>query len=416
VSAVEHNPAPDGPGIEPRWTSSAKSGVGTAFDGRSLIWFTISHGIIDEVYYPRVDQANTRDFGLLITANRDGQPPLLFEEKRDTRSEVHLLAPGVPGYRLVNTSVDGRFEIDKTVIADPERDVLLQRIRFRALVGSLDDYHIYALLAPHIGNQGYGNDGWVDAYKGDPMLFASRGAISMALASSVGWRARSCGYVGVNDGWHQLHEHGYLADEFTEARDGNVALTGEVDLTSCVRTIDNGEVAEFILALGFGTGPAEAAQRARMSLASHFDRVQNAFVTQWHDFHARTLGPRLDGRSTIPDAVRADAEREFPALAEKSLRSNRRSGSSDPRDRTPIEIPAPLFDLFWQSASLLATHGDKRSVGAFIASLSIPWVRRGATTSSAATIWSGRATSWSAPAVCSPRAMRGSHGAPCATS
>ena len=372
MSTVERRPAPGGPGIEPHWTSSAKSGVGTAFDGRSLVWFTISHGIVDEVYYPRVDQANTRDFGLLVTANHEGQP-LLSEEKRDTRSEVHLLAPGVPGYRLVNASVDGRYEIDKTVIADPERDVLLQRIRFRALVGSIEDYRVYALLAPHIGNQGYGNDAWADAYKGEPMLFASRGALAMALASSVGWRARSCGYVGVNDGWHQLHEHGQLVDEFTEARDGNVGMTGEIDLASCVRTIENGEVAEFVLALGFGSGPAEAAQRARMSLASSFDRVKDAFVTQWRSFHQGTLGPRPDGRSTMPDAVRADAEREFSSRAAESLHSARATASTDPRDRKPIEIPAPLFDMFWQSAALLAVHGDKRSVGALAASLSIPW-------------------------------------------
>ena len=368
MSSATSSPAPGGPGIEPHWTSSAKSGVGTAFDGRSLVWFTISHGIVDEVYYPRVDQANTRDFGLLVTASREGERPLLSEEKRDTRSEVHLLAPGVPGYRLVNTSLDGRYEIDKTVIADPERDVVLQRVRFRALVGSLADYRVYALLAPHIGNQGYGNDAWADAYKGEPMLFASRGPISMALASSVGWRTRSCGYVGVNDGWHQLHAHGRLADEFTEARDGNVALTGEVDLAACTHTIDDVEVAEFVLALAFGSGPAEAAHRARMSLASSFDRVQDAYVAQWRSFHERTLGPRLDGRSMIPDA-----ERRFPSLAEQSLHAGRAAGSSDPRDRTPIEIPASLFDLFWSSAALLAAHGDKRSIGAFIASLSIPW-------------------------------------------
>ena len=65
MSAAARHPAPGGPGIEPHWTSSAKSGVGTAFDGRSLVWFTVSHGIVDEVYYPRVDQANTRDLGLL---------------------------------------------------------------------------------------------------------------------------------------------------------------------------------------------------------------------------------------------------------------------------------------------------------------------------------------------------------------
>ena len=96
-----------GPGVEPRWTSSAKSGVGTALDGRSHVWFTISHGIIDEVYYPRVDQANTRDLGLLIS----GPDGFFAEEKRDTTSVVHLIGQGIPGYRLVNRCVHGRFEI-----------------------------------------------------------------------------------------------------------------------------------------------------------------------------------------------------------------------------------------------------------------------------------------------------------------
>jgi hypothetical protein len=32
------------PGIEPRWTSSAKDGIGTAYHSSSRIWFTLSHG------------------------------------------------------------------------------------------------------------------------------------------------------------------------------------------------------------------------------------------------------------------------------------------------------------------------------------------------------------------------------------
>jgi 6-phosphogluconate dehydrogenase (decarboxylating) len=30
------------PGIEPRWTSSAKDGIGTAYHSSSCIWFTLS--------------------------------------------------------------------------------------------------------------------------------------------------------------------------------------------------------------------------------------------------------------------------------------------------------------------------------------------------------------------------------------
>jgi glucoamylase len=59
--------APGVPGIAPRWTSSAKSGVGTAIRDESRAWFTVSHGIVNEVYYPRLDQANTRDLGFIVT-------------------------------------------------------------------------------------------------------------------------------------------------------------------------------------------------------------------------------------------------------------------------------------------------------------------------------------------------------------
>ncbi|WP_409529877.1 hypothetical protein, partial [Shinella sp.] len=51
--AASQNPAPGAPGIDARWTSSAKSGVGTALTAASRTWFTISHGILNEVYHPR---------------------------------------------------------------------------------------------------------------------------------------------------------------------------------------------------------------------------------------------------------------------------------------------------------------------------------------------------------------------------
>src|SRR5665213_1252626 len=93
------NTAPGHPGTEPRWTSSRKHGVGTAIGARSRVWFTISHGVLNEVYYPRVDQANIRDMGLLVT---DGST-FFSEEKRHTTSEVTPLGSGVPGYRVTNT-------------------------------------------------------------------------------------------------------------------------------------------------------------------------------------------------------------------------------------------------------------------------------------------------------------------------
>jgi len=366
-------PAPGGPGLEPRWTSSAKSGVGTALDARSHVWFTISHGIVDEVYYPRVDQANTRDFGFLVSA-ADGW---FSEEKRDTQSTVHLLGPGVPGFRLVNCCREGRYEIEKTVITDPERSVLLQQVRFRALVGRLADYRLFALLAPHIGNQGYGNDAWLDDYKGVPMLFARRQDVSLAVSCSAGWSAASCGFVGVNDGWRQVHASGRLTELYSEARDGNVALAGEVELGAAARDARATE-AVVVIALGFGGGPAEAAQRARMTLASQFDRVVASYLRAWTRFHEHTRGPAVPGHFSTPEESRRAAVNELAVhahhstVAHESRRAIQRP-SRERRRRARIQLPESVVDLYRTSAAVLAVHEDKSATGAMIASLSIPW-------------------------------------------
>jgi len=59
---------PGAPGIAPRWTSSAKSAVGTALGRDSRVWFTMSHGILNEIYANRLDTARIRDFGFIVTA------------------------------------------------------------------------------------------------------------------------------------------------------------------------------------------------------------------------------------------------------------------------------------------------------------------------------------------------------------
>ena len=76
--------APGWPGIPPRWTSSAKTGVGTALSATSRVWYTLSHGILNEVYYPRPDQAHVPDLGLIVTDGVD----FFSEEKRHARSET----------------------------------------------------------------------------------------------------------------------------------------------------------------------------------------------------------------------------------------------------------------------------------------------------------------------------------------
>jgi len=55
------------PGVEPRWTSARKDAVGMAYSASSRIWYTISHGILNEIYYPTIDRPQTRDMEFLLT-------------------------------------------------------------------------------------------------------------------------------------------------------------------------------------------------------------------------------------------------------------------------------------------------------------------------------------------------------------
>ena len=207
--------APGAPGIAARWTSSAKVGVGTALSTDSHVWFTLSHGIFNEIYYPRIDQACVRDMGLIVT---DGAA-FFSEEKRDADSGVHWLAEGVPAFRLINVSRDGRYRIEKQILTDPHRDTVLQQVRFTAQQGVLSDYRLHVLLAPHLGNQGGGNTAWVGDFEGTPLLFARREGNALALACSAPWAKRSVGYVGSSDGWQDLKAHKRMTWEYDAGRE-----------------------------------------------------------------------------------------------------------------------------------------------------------------------------------------------------
>jgi glucoamylase len=310
--------APGAPGIAPRWTSSDKTGLGTSLHAESRVWFTLSHGILNECYYPRVDQACTRDFGFIVT---DGYA-LFAEEKRDTESSIAALRDGVPAYELVNTHrpADGgkpRFRIIKQVISDPYRDVVLQRVKLERLDGS--PLRLHALLAPHLVNAGSNNTAWLGDYKGQKMLFAEGGGTALALAADAGWVARSVGFAGTSDGWQDLSRHFRLTWDYDRAVDGNVALVGEIALPA------NDTV---VFALGFGTTPNEAAFRARASLLDDFDRLCEVYADAWRDWQA-------------------------------GLR--------------PLDREVNGHNVYRISTAVLRTHEAPSFRGGYIASLSIPW-------------------------------------------
>ena len=113
------------PGLEPRWTSSVKDAVVTAYAASSRIWVTCSHGILNEIYFPTIDRPQVRDMGFLVT---DGDT-FVHEEKRDLKTTFEYIDPEALGARYVNSDPDGRYSLTKEIICDPHHGVVLQRVR-----------------------------------------------------------------------------------------------------------------------------------------------------------------------------------------------------------------------------------------------------------------------------------------------
>ncbi|MFN5460579.1 MAG: glucan 1,4-alpha-glucosidase [Bacteroidota bacterium] len=305
------------PGIDARWTSSAKTGVGTALNPASKVWFSISHGILNEIYYPQVDQACTRDMEFIIT---DGVA-FFSEEKRDTDSRINTISRGVPGYQIINTCKQKHYRIEKEIITDPNRDTLIQRIKFIPSKNKRDQLKLYILLAPHIGNRGSGNHGWTGDYKGIEMLFAQREDTTLALSCNIGFKKKSVGFVGSSDGWQDLYQHKKVTWEFEHAKNGNIALCAEIPLGKGIEK-------EFTLVLGFGRNQNEAGMRTKASMLENYEKTKSQFTREWQRWQRKLY------------------------VFENGKTKNR---------------------LFSISAAMLKVHESKRHPGGLIASLSIPW-------------------------------------------
>ncbi|HKK07786.1 MAG TPA: hypothetical protein VKA44_02765, partial [Gemmatimonadota bacterium] len=194
--------ATGGPGIEPRWTMSAKEGVGTAYAASSRLWYTTSAGIVNEVYYPTIDTPQTRDLQYLVT---DGST-FFHDERRHTASETGPLDGRSLGYRIVNEDPGGRYRIEKELFSDPGAPCLLLRTRFEPREDLADALRLYVLLAPHLEVGGRHNDGAVARVAGRTLLTAHRGGTWLALGATLPFRRTSCGFVGATDGWTDLSD------------------------------------------------------------------------------------------------------------------------------------------------------------------------------------------------------------------
>ncbi len=308
-------PAFGAPGVEPRWTSSRKDAVCTAYSTASRVWLTVSHGTMNEIYYPTVDRPQTRDLELLFT---DGET-FFHEEKRDFDYSFRYLDPAALAIEVSATDPTGRYTVTKQFFSDPHHAVVLMHVRLDAAPEFLERLRCYVLLAPHLDVGGAHNNGRSIDVAGQRCLVAWRNHVALALGVSGGFSRSSCGYVGTSDGYQDLSQNMQMDWQFGEALDGNIALTGEVDLRPSP---------EFTVAIGFGATPHAALARMMQTLADPVDVHRDRFIEQW-----------------------------------------KRTG-------TPLSLAAASTDngrLSRISESVILAHEDKRYSGAFIASASIPW-------------------------------------------
>ena len=243
------------------------------------------------------------------------------EEKRDTRQTIEMIEDGVPAFRLVNSSTDGRYRITKIVFSDPLREVVLQQIHFEALTGTLPTIGFTPSSRRISSTRGADNTGWCGSFKGHQLLCAQgRSSRSRWPARCRGLNARSA-----MSGFPMPGRRCRAAKDCAVSTSARRTAT----LRWLARSISLADGGRAVLTIGFGALPEEAGLRALLSLQQPQQAVLELYCHGWRQKQAELL--RLDDIS-------------------ESKGLNR----------------------YRVSTSVLATHRDEAS-GAIIASLSIPW-------------------------------------------
>ncbi|OYX58955.1 MAG: glucan 1,4-alpha-glucosidase [Brevundimonas subvibrioides] len=331
--------APGAPGAVPTWSSAVKQGVGAAYEayvdgqyrdgGRtgtvSRVWFSIADGILTETMYGLIHEAQIKQMRFAVMTGTG-----LSVEGTDTTSRIEYLhtdaegRPLSPAYRVITRDRQGRFEIEKRVYTDPDRQSLVVRTTIRALSGPVTPY---LLLEPHVANTGVGDRGAASTRS----LSATEGDVALSLVPSAPFEAASVGFVGASDGLTDLADgrldHAYAA---TGSEPGNIMLTGALP------TVGRGQTLSRDYVIGFGENAAGAEAQAAGTLTD-LDGALEAFNGQ---------GEAVGWEDWIGSLT------ELPRLAEQSSDGGK---------------------LAYASALMLKVQEDRTHAGALIASLSNPW-------------------------------------------
>ena len=334
--------APGAPGAPAFWASAAKTAVGSSYeayvDGQykdggptgavSRVWFSVANGVLTETMYGLIHEAQIRSLRFAVTSDAG-----LSLEGTDTTEQTSYLdtdaqgRPLAPSYRVVTTDKAGRYEIEKRIFTDPDRNALVLRVTIKAGPGGA--VTPYAILEPHMANTGGGDFAQASLNS----LNAHEGDVHLALRPSAPFEQASAGFLGASDGLTDLKAN----DRLTHAYASTGETAGAVVLTGALPTIAAGQSLTRDFVIGFGASKAEAEATADASFSTGLDEVLARYNGEgdragWQDYVASL--------------------KDLPRLAEQSMDGGK---------------------LAYASALMLKVQEDRTHAGALIASLSNPW-------------------------------------------
>ncbi len=328
------------PGQEPVWAYAGKLGIGSSYEAYyqgkysdsspqtgtvSKVWFSLAEGGLTEVMYGLIHQAQLKDMQIIVAGEG-----FVDNDQSDMSSKIEYLAqdakgrPLAPAYRIINRDKDGKYQLEKHYFTDPSTQTLFVRVTIQAT----ENVAVYAVLNPHINNDGWGDRAWVNSrglHSEDQSTFLTFTGSRPFLASSVGFSGESGGIADLADGT--------LDWQFgsTGEQRGNVILTAKIF------EVGPGERKQNDLVLAFGESENASVQAATQTLEKGYNSVLSEYVGSgetlgWRDYLASLSGlPALQNSATDGGAL-ANA-----------------------------------------SALVLKVQEDKTHAGALIASLSNPW-------------------------------------------
>ncbi|MFP8844037.1 glycoside hydrolase family 15 protein [Shewanella baltica] len=351
--------APGAPGKAPTWAFSGKTGIGTSYEpytqGQyqdakqnpiSRVWFSLAQGILTETMYGLIHNAQLKELQFVVTGNG-----FVDTEKDNTISSIEYLdtdANGRPqslAYKVINKDVEGKYQIEKHIFTDPDRDTLMMRVTFTAFEDGITP-HLY--VNPHIDNAGANDIGRIDTHTDNHAnthannqalvaYTAAKDSSVMTVKSDLNFVQATTGFVGVSDGLADLADNGTLDTPYQTTSAQDKSTVGNIAFTASYPTLIKAKPVTFNLAIGFGKDEAQSLANADATLAAGYDAVLSAYKGDathvgWHDYLS-----------------------SLPAI------TNMANNTTD------------NGKLLYTSAMVLKAQEDKTYAGALIASLSNPW-------------------------------------------